>query len=116
TGHFTHDALGLVQEPRVAWPAAVGNARGDDGIGEALARGDPDAAVIEKCALALLGCEKLIGNGIINQSSDDLAFALQTDRDGEERYAVQEIRRAVEWVDDPPVGLVSPLNLATLLH
>ena len=49
-------------------------------------------------------------------AGDDLALALEGDRDGEVRQAVQEVGGAVERVDDPAVALVGAFDGAALLH
>src|SRR4029079_9829344 len=45
----------------------------------------------------------------------DLAIALERDGDGEVRYAVQEIGRAVERVDDPAMPAVAGDRLRSFL-
>ena len=52
-----------------------------DRVGEPLARRDADAAVVEERALAALGGEELVVGGIVDQPRDDLALALERDRD-----------------------------------
>ena len=90
-------------------------AAGDHRVGEPLAGGDADAPVVEKGALAALGDEHLVGGRIVDQAGDDRALALERDRDGELRDAVQEIRGAVERIDDPAVGLVGAFARAAFL-
>ena len=57
--------------------------------------------VVEERALAFLGDEQLVGDRIVDEAGDDDAFALERDRDGEMRNAVQEVGGAVERIDDP---------------
>ena len=52
---------------------------------------------------------------IVDQAGDDRALALEPDRDGELRDAVQEIGGAVERIDDPAVGLVGAVARAAFL-
>ena len=87
-------------------------AASDHRVGQELARSDPQPAVVEEGALAAFGDEKLVGDRIVDHAGDDGAGALQPDRDGELRNAVQEIRGAVERIDDPGVGAVGALVLA----
>ena len=56
--------------------------------------------------MALFGREHFVGNGIVHNCGDDLTFAFERDRNGKLRNAVQEIRRAVERIDDESVRLV----------
>src|SRR5260370_1402028 len=68
---------------------------------------------VDEGAVALLRPEQLVGDRLVDDASDDLTLALQADRDGEVRYAVQKVRGAVERVDDPAVAAVA-LALAAL--
>ena len=86
--------------------AEMRQAAGDHGIGQALARRHAQPLVVEERALAALGDVKLVGDRIVDHAGDDRARALQPDRDGELRDAVQEIGGAVERIDDPGVGRV----------
>ena len=95
--------------------AQMRQAAGDDGIGKALARRDPDALVVEERALAALGDEELVVRRIIDDAGNDRARALKPDRHREMRNAVQEIGGAIERVDDPAVGLVAALMRAAFL-
>ncbi len=90
-------------------------AAGDDGVGEMLAAGDADAVVVQKGAFAFFGDEQVFADRIVDQAGDDHAFALERDRNGEMRNAVQEIRGAVERIDDPAVRLVGAFALAAFL-
>ena len=95
--------------------AEMRQAAGDHRIGEALARRDAQPLVVEERALAALGDEKLVGDRIVDHARDDRALALQPDRDGELRDAVQEIGGAVERIDDPGVGRVGAVVAAAFL-
>ena len=81
----------------------------DDRVGKPLSAGDADALLVEERALAPLGNEHFLVRGIVDQAGDHGAFALERDRNGELRDAVQEIGGAVERIDDPGVGLVGAL-------
>ena len=98
-------------------PAAMRNAGGDHGCRELGPGGDPQpAAVVEIGALAALGGEGLLIGGIEDQSRHQLALALERDGDGENRNGVQEVGGAIERIDDPPMRVIGPLDLAALLH
>ena len=88
---------------------------GDDRVGEPLAGGDPDPLFVEEGALAALGDEHLVVDRIVDEPGDHRALALERDRDGELRDAVQEIGGAVERIDDPAMGLVGALAHAAFL-
>ena len=88
---------------------------GDHRIGEPPPRRHPQPLVVEEGALAALGGEQVVVGGIVDQPGDHGAFALERDRDGEVRDAVQEVRGAVERIDDPGVGLVGALAAAAFL-
>ena len=90
-------------------------AAGDHRFGQALAAGDADALVVEEGAFALLGDEQFVDRRIVDQAGDDRAFALERDRDGELRNAVQEIGGAVERIDDPGMALVGAFAAAAFL-
>ena len=85
-------------------------------FGQRFARGDAHAPIVEIGALALLGDEHVVGRRIIDDAGDELALALEPDRDGENRNAVQEVGGPVERIDMPGVGLVAALDRAAFLH
>ena len=96
----------FVPPEREVAAAVMRQPAGDDGVGEPLPRGDADAPVVEEGALAAFGDEQVVVRRIVGQRRDDGAVALERDRDGEVRNAVQEIGGAVERVDDPAMTLV----------
>ena len=69
---------------------------------------------VDEGAVALLGPEQLVRNRLVDDAGDDLALALQADRDGEVGHTVQKVCRAVERVDDPSVATVA-LGFAAFL-
>ena len=96
--------------------AQMRDAAADQGLRQFRARGDAQAAVVAPGALSLFrDIERVVG-GIVDEARDDLAVALQRDRDREHRDRVQEIGGAVERIDVPGVGLVRALDTAALLH
>ena len=70
---------------------------------------------MRKAPFAALGGEQLLVGRVVDQAGDDGALALERDRDGEMRNAVQEIGGAVERIDDPAVGLVGAFMRAAFL-
>ena len=78
--------------------------------------GDAQAAVVHEGAAAALGGVELVHRRIVDDAGDELALALQRDRDGEDRDAVQEIGGAVERIDDPAVLVVLAGDRAALFH
>src|ERR1700754_493098 len=72
----------------------------DNAIVELAARRDANTPIVQKRALAALGGEEFIVHRIVDHGRDDDAVLLQRKRYGELRDAVQEIRRAVERIDD----------------
>src|SRR6185312_2608915 len=83
--------------------------------GKPRARGDADALLVEERALAALGKKHLVVGRIVDQPGDDDAVALERDRDRELWNAVQEVRGAIERIDDPRVRLVGALAAAAFL-
>src|SRR5215472_10537280 len=88
---------------------------GDDRVGQPLARRHPQPLIVEEGALAALGGEQLVIDGVVDDAGDDGAFALEPDRDRKVRNSVQKIQRAVERIDDPAVSLVAAFARAALL-
>src|SRR6185503_11354657 len=109
------DRRHLAAEQREIAAPVMRQRAGYDRIDEPLARGDPDAAVVEERALAALCGEELVIGGIVDQPRDRRALAHQRDRDREVRNAVQEVGGAVERIDHPGVGLVAALAAAAFL-
>ena len=77
--------------------------------------GDPQTLFIQERPLAALRGEQLLIGGIVDDAGHDHAVALQCDRNGELRNAVQEVGGAVERVHDPAMGFVVTVPAATLL-
>ena len=77
---------------------------------------DPQAAIAAERALSLLRHVHVVVGGIVDHAGDDLALALERDRDGEDRDGVQEVGRRVERVDMPGVALVGSLDPSAFLH
>src|SRR5262249_18518839 len=75
----------------------------------------PQRVIGEEGALAALGGEHLVIDGIVDDAGDDGAFALEPDRDRKVGNSVQKIQRAVERIDDPAVSLVAAFARAAFL-
>ena len=83
--------------------AAVGQAGRQQGIGHRTARGNPHPAVVQIRTCAAHRPEKFVGQRLVDHACNHLPVFFMSDGDREVRYAVQEIGRAVERVDDPAV-------------
>ena len=86
--------------------AAEGDAGGEDHLDHLAPARDAQPAVVEVGAGALLGHEHLVLDRIVDHARHDLALVLERDRDRPVRQPVQEVRRAVERIDDPAPGRV----------
>ena len=107
----------LLEEQIVVGPPAMRDAGADHRGRQLGPGGDPEAAaVVEIGALAPLSGEGLLIGRIEDQPGHELVVALECDRDGEDRDAVQEVGGAVERIDDPAMGAVGAFDLAALLH
>ena len=96
--------------------AEVRDAAADHAVRQLAPRRDAQAAVVEIGALAALGDEELVCRRVVDHAGDEVALALERDRDREDRDAVQEVGGAVERVDVPGVALVGALDGAAFLH
>src|SRR5690606_15519643 len=107
-GDFAHHVAQVEKRLAVVAVSQEWQARGDDAVAQVTPGGNAHAMLVAEGAAAALGREKLVHGGIVDDARDDLALALKGDGDGEERNAVQEVRRAVERIDDPAVlGVVA---------
>ena len=114
-GDFPHDSVKLAEITLVAAAADPRHACPDHGVGQLLALRHPQPAIVEKRAGTPLGHVELVDDRIVHDRRDELALAFECERYGEERDAVQEIRGAVERVDDPAVAAILARQLAALL-
>src|SRR6266852_1127510 len=114
-GDLVLHGIVLAARERDIAAAGVRERAGDDGVGEPLARRDPQAPIVEIGALAALGGEQLVVRRIVDDAGDDRSFALERNRDREMRDAVQEVQGAVERIDDPAVALVAAFAGAAFL-
>src|SRR5207237_8833613 len=87
----------------------------DDRVVEPLASCDTQPTVVEESTLAALGGKKLVADRVVNKARDDIALAFEGDRNGELRNAVEEIRCAVERIDDPSVRFVRSFDASAFL-
>src|SRR6187455_3174815 len=112
----SHDGAQFLEEQIMRGLSAVRNAGADHRGRELRACCDPDAAIVEKGAFALFGGKGFLIGRIEDESRNQLAFALERDRDGEDWNAMEEIGGAVEWIDDPAMAAVAAFDIAALLH
>ena len=82
---------------------AIGKAGSDQRSFERALGADAYFPALELRAVAARGGEELLTHGIVDHRVLQAPAVLDRDRYGEGRKAVQEIRRAVERVDDPEV-------------
>ena len=75
---------------------------------------DAQAPVGAPGALPLFGHVHVVVGRIVDDAGDDLALALERDRDGEDRDRVKEVGGRVERIDVPGVALVRPLDPSAL--
>ena len=94
----------------------MGNAAAKDGLRQVAAPRHAQPAVAAKGSLALLGHVHVVVRRIVDNAGDDLPFALQRDRDCEQRDRVQEVRRRIERIDVPGVALIGPLDAPAFLQ
>ena len=66
-------------------PRERGDAAGDHRLAEGSASRNAHSAIIVIGALALFGDEKIVGGRIIDDASDELAFAFERQRHSENR-------------------------------
>src|SRR6185369_4953481 len=97
------------------------DSRADDAVGEVAPRGNAKPLVLEPGAPALLGPEALVGQRLVDKPLRDLGPAarlllLNSDRDREVRYAVEEVGRAIQRIDDPPRLVGVARDLAAFLE
>src|SRR6185436_19207737 len=86
---------------------AVRKTRADQRLLQRRALADANAAPVELRALAAARREDLLPQRIVDDAVLELAVARNADRDRELRKAVQIVRRAVEWIDDPLILVVA---------
>ena len=99
-----HHRAQLTQKQGVVFKTEKRDAGGEERLLDPPPARDAQPAAVEKGAGAAFGGVQLVVNGRVDDARERLAVALQRDRDGEVRNAVQEVRRAVERIDDPAVG------------
>src|SRR5215469_4010287 len=115
-GDLAHHRRQGCKIARMVAALAEGDTGADHGIAEVAPRRDAKAPVVEIGAHPLLRPEHLVARRLIDDAGDDLALALQGDRDAEMRDAVEEVERAVERIDKPAMLAVGADRLAALLH
>src|SRR4029079_889995 len=96
---LAHAAQVLVHVPELLeWKAGA-----EQRILELVGAAHADAPVVEESARAPRGREELVAVRIVDHGLARLAFVEQADRDAVLWKAMQEIRGAVQGIDDPHV-------------
>ena len=75
---------------------------------------DTDAVAVQLGAVATGAGKQLVTNGIVNDGLFGLALDAQGDGDGKVRNALDQVGRAIQWVDDPLVIRIGTGNLTRL--
>ena len=86
----------------------VGEARGGEGVLEAVFRRDLEAAAVQGGPPSADGAIALVEERVVDDADLPYATALDPDRDAETRVAVRVVRGPVERVDDPCLLYTSP--------
>jgi hypothetical protein len=84
-----------------AFEVAEREAGADKRVGQSVEFCDANTAFVEVGAAAARGGEEVVARGVIDDGLRDDAFVGEGDRDAVVLEAVDEVGRAVEWVDDP---------------
>src|SRR5579863_9241444 len=112
-----HDGGQLGFESRMLSSLAeMRNAAADQRLRKLAALRDPKATIVAEGALAFFSHVHFVGRGIVDHARDDLALALERDRNREHRYGVQKVGRRIERINMPGVSLVRALDPSALLH
>ena len=77
-------------------------------------RADANPFAVDLCALTARCGEEFLTQRIVDHAVFHAAATLHADRDRELRKAVHEIRRAIEWIDDPDEFVVLAFGAAFL--
>src|SRR2546426_1493290 len=97
-----HEPLEVFQIALAAVPV-IGEARHQERLVERRDRRHVDASSVEQGALAYLRLEEFLSHRIIHHAEHDASLSLEANRDAERGEPVREVRRAIQWVHDPPV-------------
>ena len=93
---------------------AIGEAGADQRAFQSALAADANLLALELCAVASRCGEEFLTHGIVDHRLLQASTVLERDRYGERREAVQEIRRAVERIDDPDEFAVAAAAAALL--
>ena len=85
----------------------------NDCIGKTLSGTNPDTLLVKECTFAPLGNEHFFVRRIVDQTRHHGCFTLKRDGDCELWNAMQKVGGAIERIDDPCMGFVSALAVAT---
>ncbi len=92
--------------------AEVVGANGDHRRAKFAPRRDPQSTVVQKSADASFSYIQLVEDGAENDPGDEFAVALKRQRYCKQRYAVEEVVRSADRIDDPAVRGVRPFDFA----
>jgi len=92
------------------------NAAADDALGQIAPPRDAQAPLVQKSTAAALGREQLITHGIEYDARDWQAVLHDSDRDREQRNAVEEIGGAIQGINHPVVRSVGTFDRPALFH
>ena len=96
-----HGHLVIEVDVHVVMTLAAGEAGGGEAIGEARRLRHVNAAVVQPCSRSALGREHFSMERVIDHARDQLARALQAERDVEHGKCVREVGGAVQRIDVP---------------
>src|SRR5690606_23939238 len=115
-GNLSHHVLEVDQGPAMVASVEMRNSGADHRVGEPAAGGHSHAPVVQERPAAALGRVEFVHRRIEDHAGNQLPLPLERNGDGEYRNAVQEIRGAVERINQPAVLWVVAFNDAALLH
>ena len=102
-GHFGEQACVGIEVGCIA----EREAGADQAVGETVTSRHTNATVVQECAAATRGGEQVVAGRVVDHGLRHDTLMREGDRHAVVRKAMDEIRGAIEWIDDPLVfGLV----------
>src|ERR1700685_3524376 len=95
---------------------AEGDAGADHRFVEPAARRDAHPPFVDEGAATFFRPEHFVAHRLVDATPDHFLLPPEDDRNREEGQAVQEIRRAVEGIDDPAMAAIGAWRVAALFH
>ena len=114
-GALRHQAGEVAQGGGQGLFGAERNAGGKDAVDHVATARDAQAAIVHPGTGALFGPEQFVLGRVIDHARDHFALVFQGNGDRPVRHAVQEIRRAIQRIDDPAPGGIGPGTQAGFL-